>query len=163
MIFFTNFVQPQSPDISETRGRMIIRGNKNQPLKIGRNTMNAWYTAAIASLVLLIEAIVNLLTNWFRKTELHSSIIRAFSGGFTLLLALLSIKFKWFGADLTLPYNPLYAFTVAGFVLMLQSAFSWAGNKITHYTDESFTDGRRVWIGIGIFVLGAILTLVLLK
>ena len=118
--------------------------------------MNGWYGATIAGLVLLLEGLVNLIVNKRKKLEWRSHAIRAFSGGCTLLLAYLSIHFKWLGADIVVSYNPFYSFSFAGFVLMLESAFSFLANVFTKRKREAGIDFNRAWIGIGIFAIGLI-------
>lgn len=122
--------------------------------------MNGWYGAAIAGLVLFMEGLVNLIVNKIKKRELRSDAIRAFSGGCILLLAYLSIHFKWFGADIAVSYNPLYSFSFAGFVLMLESFFSFLANVFTKHKREAGIDSNRAYIGTAIFAIGLIVLVI---
>jgi len=118
--------------------------------------MNGWYGAAIAGLVLLVEGLANLVVNKIKKRELRSHAIRAFSGGCTLLLANLAILFRWFGADIAVGYDPLYSFSFAGFVLMLESLFSFLVNGFTRHKREAELDGNRAYIGVAILAIGLV-------
>jgi hypothetical protein len=118
--------------------------------------MNGWYGAAIAGLVLFLEGVVNLIANWRKKLEWRSDAIRAFSGLCTLLLAYLSIQFKWFGADIAVSYNPLYSFSFAGFILLIESLFSYVAKFITKRKCEASIDFNRFWVGVVIFFIGLI-------
>jgi hypothetical protein len=138
--------------------------------------MNGWYGAAIAGMVLLIEGLVNLIVSRIGKQESEEqepkkqepldNAIRASSGGLVLILAYLSIHFKWFGADIVVSYNPFYSFGFAGVVLMLESFFSFVINVSISITKrrkgeerrerEWKNDARRAYIGIGIFFAGLI-------
>jgi hypothetical protein len=118
--------------------------------------MNGWYGATIAGVVLLIEGLVNLITNKIKKQESLSDAIRASSGGCVLILAYLSIHFKWLGAGIAVSYNPLYSLSFAGFVLVLESFFSFLINAFKKRKREAGIDSRRAYIGIGIFLAGLI-------
>ena len=119
--------------------------------------MNGWYGAAIAGVVLLTEGLINLIANKRKKLEWRSDAIRASSGGFVLVLAYLSIHFEWFGADIIVSYNPFYSLSFAGFVLLLESFFSYILNVITKQKRESSINTVRFWTGFGIFALGLLI------
>lgn len=115
--------------------------------------MNVWYSAAVAASVLIIASLAQLAM----KNEVRGNVVKLISGGVIFLLALLSILYHWFGADIIVESNLWYSVSSGGFVLFLEGAFSYMGIKVAGR--EGRGDFIRSVSGLGIFAVGFIIIL----
>ncbi len=117
--------------------------------------MNVWYGTAVAGSVLIIASLAQLAM----KNEVRGNVVKLISGGFIFLLALFSILFHQFGADIIVESNLWYSVSSGGWVLFLEGTFSYIGIKVAGR--EGRGDFIRCMSGLGIFVVGLIILIVI--
>ncbi len=119
--------------------------------------MNLWYTVGIASGVVILMGLVNLVMDLWRKNKVGGDLVELGVGIIIVVFAWLNIHFGWSGGHIVVD-KPTLAYVVAsnGFTLLLISAARYLGNRIGRRRSASTVDYRMFWLGVVIFLGGLI-------
>jgi hypothetical protein len=120
--------------------------------------MNLWYTAIVTSGVLVLVNIEALVKSIREKKEKLNDILTLVSALLVLILALLTIRFSWFRADLKVDYSISYSFAGAGFILLLESGIRTVLYVFFGKTRDASRIANRGIIG-GVVFLGGLVGL----